>query len=564
MIPDIIGQSTGRFDQRFFLTALLPTAVFAPATAVVALYARGELAALASWYMMQTAVTQVLASLGAAAVVWFLATLLDSQSRNVVRLYEGYPLVRLFEQFEHLLDRLRLGEGSVEAIGVAGHRYRRHRLRDGVRKAGRGRSGVDSYDEAADVLLYDSYPQDSTRLMPTTLGNILRAAEDYGYHRYGFDSIHLWPRLAAVLPEAYLGDIETSIVKYQAPLMISFGSFVLALGSISLIWATIPTAGFVSIFLGSWAMSWAAYRLSFGAAKAYGDHLRTAIDLYRTDLIERWWPQLLEIEDDRRRLEVLRHFVMTGEKPSVDAIADSRPRIQITDTPGDEEDPPAPDADPDTIAEPRRGVRVSWILAALQVMVVLGGVTTLNRRDVVLVAGGPVGAFQDISGQVKATPMRRGSVGHDTMDAADLRSVQGRITLRRLAKGAVVRRADLSPEKTTPGVVVQLVRRRTQVQALNLTSGDDVFLEGERLTDRSVQCVLTTVPVTMTSASTTIPAIATPVAREMLVPVVEGRVLAVVDGKLRDELGVLLRVEVPGETACLGSLDKVQIARRSA
>lgn len=561
MIPDIIGQSTSRFDQRFFLTALLPTAVFAPATAAVVLFATGGLPPLAALYVRQTAVTQLVAWLGAAAVVWFLATMLESQSRNVVRLYEGYPLVRLFEQAERFLDWLRLGDGSVEAIGVAGHRYRRHRLQLRVLKASRGSAASDSYDAEADVYLYDSYPQGSTRLMPTTLGNILRAGEDYGYHRYGFDSIHLWPRLAAVLPEAYLADIEASIVKYQTPLMISFGSFVLAVGSLSLLWSTIPTTGFVLTFLGSWAMSWVAYRLSFGAAKAYGDHLRTAIDLYRTDLLERWWPELLNMEDDRRRLKVLRHFVVTGEKLSVDAITDRPLRIQSTDASVEEQAAPASPVEPDSNSGPPRGVRVSWVLAFLVALVVAGGVMFLNRRDLVLVAKAPIGAFQDISGHVKRAPMRQGSISQDALVAPS--DVQGRITLRRIAKGAVVRRADVSPEKTTRGVVVQLVRRREQVQALNLRPGDAVFLEGEWLTDRPVRCVVATgVPVTTTSTSTSTPTTASPLRNEVLVPVVEGRVLAVVDDGVRDEVGVLLRVEAPGKTACLGNLDKAQIARR--
>jgi hypothetical protein len=72
VIPDIIGQSTGRFTDRFFLTALVPTAIFAPATAGVLLTSTGHLSSLTSWYTRQTPVSQVLAWLTLAAGVWVL------------------------------------------------------------------------------------------------------------------------------------------------------------------------------------------------------------------------------------------------------------------------------------------------------------------------------------------------------------------------------------------------------------------------------------------------------------------------------------------------------------
>ena len=208
MIPDIIGQSTSRFDQRFFLTALVPTAVFAPATAAVLLQATGELASLAAWYAVQSAVSQVLAWLGVAAGVWFLATLLASQWANVVRLYEGYPLLRLFG-FLHRITRGRLSR----AWGIPAHLRRRSRLERRVAKAKAARHSEDpSLGSQSDPEpmgeLYDNYPPEPHRVLPTALGNIIRAAEDYGFHRYGFDTIHLWPRLAAVLPAPYVADVE--------------------------------------------------------------------------------------------------------------------------------------------------------------------------------------------------------------------------------------------------------------------------------------------------------------------------------------------------------------------
>src|SRR6266480_321558 len=208
MIPDILQQSTGRFTDRFFLTALVPTAVFAPATAGILLFSTGYLASLISWYTRQAAASQVLLLLAVGAFVWFLATLLASQVSNVVKLYEGYILVDLYDLLPHRVPP-----------GLAAHHRVSSRLRESdvaMRPQTGLEPGSEENMEAAEEL-YDNYPPEPHRILPTTLGNILRAAEDYARHRYGFEIIHLWARLTVVLPKEYLDDVERAIIQYQAP-----------------------------------------------------------------------------------------------------------------------------------------------------------------------------------------------------------------------------------------------------------------------------------------------------------------------------------------------------------
>src|SRR5512132_3051452 len=219
MIPDIIGQTTGRFDRRFFLTALVPTAVFAPATAVVLLGATNQLSTVLHWYSRQSPVSQVLACLTIAAGIWFLATLLASQSGGIFRIYEGYPLI----WFVARVNRLLRGKRVFDPPGIGAHQRRWHRLRTQAKeaatdpKAAAERPGSRYETDAADVL-YDQYPPRHARVMPTAFGNVIRSAEDYAHHRYGFDVIQLWPRLSVVLPIEYLVDVETSMIEYETPL----------------------------------------------------------------------------------------------------------------------------------------------------------------------------------------------------------------------------------------------------------------------------------------------------------------------------------------------------------
>lgn len=56
---------------------------------------------------------------------------------------------------------------------------------------------------------YDkNYPPDPEQVLPTSFGNILRAAETYSGTRYGIDGVEFWPRLLQVIPPRYQSAID--------------------------------------------------------------------------------------------------------------------------------------------------------------------------------------------------------------------------------------------------------------------------------------------------------------------------------------------------------------------
>jgi hypothetical protein len=120
------------------------------------------------------------------------------------------------------------------------------------------------------------------RLLPTRLGNILRAAEDHCAAKYGLDAIICWPRLWLLLPEATKTELS------QARQQLNGTVRIWVWGMLFLIWA--PLFGIwwpLPLGLGT---AWLAHRWLIQTARVYGDLIEAAFDLYRLQLYQavRW------------------------------------------------------------------------------------------------------------------------------------------------------------------------------------------------------------------------------------------------------------------------------------
>src|SRR4051812_25074964 len=91
-----IERASRVFARRFLFNALLPSTVFASAAAAVLVDATVSLPAAITWLTRLDGFTKALLVAGYVAVVWFIAAATASQWRAIVRLYEGYPLERLW------------------------------------------------------------------------------------------------------------------------------------------------------------------------------------------------------------------------------------------------------------------------------------------------------------------------------------------------------------------------------------------------------------------------------------------------------------------------------------
>jgi hypothetical protein len=125
-------------------------------------------------------------------------------------------------------------------------------------------------------------PGTARDLMPTELGNILRAAETRPKDKYGLDVIVCWPRLWLVLPESATKELAAARANLDTAIRIGLWGGLFLVWSIWVWWA-VPVAVLV-IFL--------AYRSAVGAAVSYGNFIESAFDMYRMTLYEKagWSP----------------------------------------------------------------------------------------------------------------------------------------------------------------------------------------------------------------------------------------------------------------------------------
>ena len=113
--------------------------------------------------------------------------------------------------------------------------------------------------------LHLAYTEDPEDVLPTRLGNVLRAAELYPLHRYGIDIAVLWTRLTMLLPDQLQRDIERSVMQYR-PLVISAWSLTLTSCSLTLAWSG-QAVLFMSIYFVSCLTGIGGYYLALRPAE---------------------------------------------------------------------------------------------------------------------------------------------------------------------------------------------------------------------------------------------------------------------------------------------------------
>lgn len=144
-------------------------------------------------------------------------------------------------------------------------------------------------------------------LLPTELGNILRARERSPGRKYGLDAIVCWPRLWPLLPENVRSDLANSRTSLDSLTELWFWGLLFSL------WAFWTTPWAVVISLAWMVMT---YSLVLQAAMVYGDLLETAFDLHRFSLYDAMgWPRPKNNQQEKTFGSQLTEYLWRGTLP---------------------------------------------------------------------------------------------------------------------------------------------------------------------------------------------------------------------------------------------------------
>lgn len=275
MLGTFLDKATGLLDRQFMIAYWFPVFISSVIAILIKVYIFGLEAAL-SWWQQDWMLNQ---QKGLYAQIWFivgflititvLAYLLKPFTRLMIQLYEGYwPSLTLQKLFT---DLPLLGEKSI-------WEKKNNQLLT-------TKEDKQKYNHLQTQLFYN-YPLKENLIMPTRLGNTLRAAENYSYIAYGMESVFWWPRLWPLLPDVVRKEIDESLVSLVA--LLNFTSLIVAVaifGSYSLRQSGLYRLAWLELFVGI-ILAYISYRAAVLQAEDYGESIRAAIDLYRFNLLK--------------------------------------------------------------------------------------------------------------------------------------------------------------------------------------------------------------------------------------------------------------------------------------
>jgi hypothetical protein len=143
-----------------------------------------------------------------------------------------------------------------------------------------------STDEKAEYTKLDwqlmHMPSAADQLMPTRLGNILRATERRPSERYGLDAIICWSRLWLLLPDTTRKDLQEARAELNTAARLWLWSLLFSVWTFLGAWWAFP--------IGAIAAWFTYYVWILDAANTYADLVDAAFDIHRTLLYKslRW------------------------------------------------------------------------------------------------------------------------------------------------------------------------------------------------------------------------------------------------------------------------------------
>lgn len=258
-------------------------------------------------------------ALVALCIILVLTVMLYQLNTALIRLYEGYP-------WEGSWIGEKWKKRRQRHFDLAGNM--KERVANLAREVGLEKLEIDSgsladvTDMAGDIL-DNEYPNKRELVLPTRLGNVIRAFETYTERRYGASQLALWSRLQAVIDPAYMEAINSAKTEFDFMLNSSFLSAVLAflLLCAGLIWRHPRSYGLfqawefeVVLFTG---VSHFLYLGAINRAAEWGLGVKSSFDLYRLALLKKLGYESVpaDLMEERKMWDVISyHFAFPTDE----------------------------------------------------------------------------------------------------------------------------------------------------------------------------------------------------------------------------------------------------------
>ena len=300
MLGTLFDKVTGLFDKRFTLALLLPAFALGAGGGALAATMTGWHQAV-TWWSGLDAARQVALGIGAAAAIVVLAVIAGTQVVAMTRLLEGY--------WRWPAD---------QTAGRAG-RWWQAKRRDRI---------AGSRSSLSDLRSYLEFPPDADQLMPTRLGNAMRAAESYpGRDRWGLDAVFWWPRLYLILPDSARGQVDDARAGVDQLVVLTMLSAAFGVAAFILSFVGLNQVVGFSCAGGGLLLARASYLAAVTSAAVFGDLVRSCYDLYRGDLLTHLgWPMPASLPDERRLWAVLTKKLYRGDVDNAEEALLNAPR----------------------------------------------------------------------------------------------------------------------------------------------------------------------------------------------------------------------------------------------
>ena len=247
-----------------------------------------------SWVTAQSGVVQAALLAAALAGIAGSGAVVQRLTLPVLRVMEGY-----WPQWLGFLRRLLVQRRAAQLDKLADRWGKLAARVDAEEATAEERASYNRLDQRLRHM-----PSVCDRVMPTRVGNVLRAAESRPYDKYGLDAVKCWPQLWLVLPDEARQELSAARASLDSAGAACLWGLLFLIWGVWTLWA-IP-AGL--------AVTCAAYCFWVpDRAEVFADLVEAAFDLYRPGLYRALrWPLPTDPDDERKSGLLLTEYLWRG------------------------------------------------------------------------------------------------------------------------------------------------------------------------------------------------------------------------------------------------------------